>query len=53
MFYIVRGWLNGQPYEHAFDEPNAARAHLYSIEGHADLYVWLAGREEHIESNER
>ena len=53
MFYIVREWLNGLPNEQTFDDLNAARAYLYSAEGPADLYVWLAGREEFMESNER
>ena len=53
MFYIVREWLNGQPNEQTFDDLDAARAYLYSAEGPADLYVWLAGREEYMESNER
>jgi len=53
MYYIVRGWLNGQPYEQTFDNLQAARTYLFSVEGHADLFAWLAGREEYMESNER
>ena len=53
MFYIVREWLNGQPHEQTFDDLNTARAYLDSAEEQADLYAWLAGREEYMESNGR
>lgn len=53
MFYIVRGWQNGHPYEQTFDDLQAAKDYLNSAEGHADLYAWIAGKEEYMESNER
>ena len=52
MFFIVRGWQNGHLYEQTFEDLQAARAFLRQAEEHADLYAWIAGREECMESNE-
>ncbi len=52
MFYIVRGWQNGHPYEQTFDDLQTARAFLQQTEGHAELFAWIASREEYMESNE-
>ena len=52
MFYIVRGWQNGYPYEQTFENLQDARAFLQQAEEHADLFAWIAGREEYMENNE-
>ena len=49
MFYIVRYWMAGRAYEQSFDTLEAARDCLNHMEVHAELYVWLGGREEYME----
>ena len=50
MFYIVRYWTAGRPQEQTFDTLEAARDYLRHMEVHAELFVWLAGREEFMEA---
>ena len=52
MFYIVRGWIDGAQYEQEFDDLQSAQSFLYQVEGRAELYVWLGGREYFMESKE-
>ena len=50
MFYIVRYWMAGRPREQTFDTLEAARDFLQHMECHAELFTWLASREEFMEA---
>ena len=50
MFYIVKVYAAGDIQTRNFDELDAARSYIRAQVHHAELYVWLAGREEFMES---
>jgi hypothetical protein len=50
MFYIVRELEDGVFTEYTYDKQEAAEAHMQQTTNHAELYVWLAGREEYMYS---
>lgn len=45
MFYIVRVWESGSICEYHYDRQEDAEAHMKQATEHAEMYVWLAGRE--------
>ena len=45
MFYIVRVWEPGSICEYHYDKQEEAEAHMQQATEHAEMYVWLAGRE--------
>lgn len=49
MFYIVRYWMAGKPYEQNFDTLDEARNFAHALDCRAEIYVWLGGREEYME----
>ena len=51
MYYIIRAWINGEPFAQTFNTLEEARALLRLLTVHAELYVFLNGREEFMESN--
>ena len=51
MYYIIRAWIDGQPFAQTFDSLEEARTVLHMLTVHAELYVFLNGREEFMESN--
>ena len=51
MYYVIRWWMNGKPNEQTFDDLPQARAFLRQLDCHAELFAWLAGREEYMECN--
>lgn len=50
MFYIVRVWEIGGICEYRYDRLVDAQAHMQQTADHAELYVWLAGREMFMDS---
>ena len=50
MFYIVRIYAAGSVQEYQYNELEDAQAHMRAAGSHAELYVWLNGREEFMES---
>lgn len=50
MFYIVRYWMAGRAYEQSFDTLEEAKFYLHQVDEHAELFVWLSGREEFMEA---
>ena len=50
MFYIVRVWEPGGICEYRYDRLVDAQAHMQQTADHAELYVWLAGREMYMDS---
>lgn len=50
MFYIVRAWDAGRIIEYEYDTLEGAQAHMNLETRHAELYVWLGGREEFFSS---
>ena len=50
MFYIVRYWMAGRAQEQTFDTLESARDCLRHMEDHAELFVWLDGREWFMDS---
>ena len=45
MFYIVRVWENGSICEYHYDRQKDAETHMQETAEHAEMYVWLEGRE--------
>lgn len=50
MFYIVKVYEGGQIYEYEYGLLEHARQHMQMEQYHAELYVWLDGREMFMES---
>ena len=50
MFYIVRIYAAGSVQEYRYNELKTAQAYMRAAEYHAELYVWMNGREEFMES---
>lgn len=51
MYYIIRAWIDGQPFAQTFDTLEEARTVLHMLTVHGELYVFLNGHEEFMESN--
>jgi len=50
MYYIVRAWDEYQADEYQYDTLEEAQAQMSDEQRHAELFVWLDGREEFIGS---
>ena len=50
MFYIVRVWEDEGVCEYTYDSKEGALAHMQETEYHAEMYVWLEGREWYYDS---
>jgi hypothetical protein len=45
VFYIVRVWEPDGVNDYEYNSQEDAQAHMQTTEYHAEMYVWLAGRE--------
>ncbi len=50
MLYIVRVFEDGQIYEYEYGTLEHAQAHMNAETAHAELYVYMNGREEYVDS---
>ena len=50
MIYIVKVYEDGEVYEYEYSNEKHAREHMEWEKCHAELYVWLAGREYFMDS---
>ena len=50
MLYIVKVYADGEVYEYEYGLLEHAQEHMHMERCRAELYVWLNGREEFIES---
>ena len=50
MYYIVYVWEDGTICEYHYDRQEDAKAHMEQTTNHAEMYVWLAGREWFMDS---
>ena len=53
MYYIVRVWEPDGICDYEYNRQEDAQAHMQATEYHAEMYVWLAGREWYYDSNGR